>query len=89
MKPLAVFLDFASLKPADLDISALQALPLTLQLHDHTDVGNTISRLQNATIAISNKVVIDAAVMAACPQLKLIAITATGIVTARTLVRLE
>lgn len=79
MRPRAVFLDFASLKPADLDISALQALPLDLQLHEHTDAGDTIARLHNASIAISNKVVIDAAVMAACPALKLIAVTATGI----------
>lgn len=79
MRPRAVFLDFASLKPADLDLSGLQALPLDLQLHEHTDAGGTIERLQNASIAISNKVVIDAAVMAACPALKLIAVTATGI----------
>lgn len=79
MRQRAVFLDFASLKPADLDLSGLQALPLDLQLHEHTDAGDTMARLQNASIAISNKVVIDASVMASCPALKLIAVTATGI----------
>ncbi len=78
MSHKAVFLDFSSLHPADLDISALRALPLELVLHETTDASAAISRLQNATIAISNKVVIDAGVMAACPALRFIAITATG-----------
>lgn len=74
----AVFLDYASLNPADLDMSALRALPLDLVLHESSHSSDTITRLQNATIAISNKVVIDADVMAACPQLRFIAVTATG-----------
>jgi glycerate dehydrogenase len=74
----AVFLDYASLNPADLDISALRALPLDLILHDSSPARDTTNRLQNATIAITNKVVIDADVMAKCPQLGFIAVTATG-----------
>ncbi|MDF3031610.1 MAG: glycerate dehydrogenase [Moraxellaceae bacterium] len=74
----AVFLDFASLQPDDLDTSALTALPLDLTLHPHTRPHETVARLQSAQIAITNKTVIDAAVLAACPQLRFIAVTATG-----------
>ncbi|OOE88345.1 D-2-hydroxyacid dehydrogenase [Salinivibrio sharmensis] len=42
----------------------------------HKDV---IARLQKADIAITNKVVIDETVLAACPNLKLIAVAATGV----------
>jgi glycerate dehydrogenase len=51
--------------------------------HHWTDYPSTaphqiIPRLQQADIAITNKVVIDQAVLAHCPKLKYIAITATG-----------
>ncbi|MDI1301809.1 MAG: D-2-hydroxyacid dehydrogenase [bacterium] len=75
----AVFLDYASLRPADLDISALESLPVHLLRHDHSSGAETLARLRDADIAISNKVVIDAAVIAACPRLKLIAVPATGL----------
>lgn len=78
MNPGAVFLDAASLKPDDLDLSPLQALPVSLTLHDHTASGETLERLRDADIAITNKVVIDAAIMAACPRLRLITVIATG-----------
>lgn len=79
-RPLkAVFLDFASLSPEDLDLAPLKALPVELVLHDRTAAADTAARLQDADIAITNKVLIDSAVMAACPRLKLIAVTATGI----------
>lgn len=42
---------------------------------DHTDVA---ARLRGATIAVSNKVVIDAAAMTQVPTLKFIAVCATG-----------
>ena len=74
----AVFLDFASLQPDDLDTAALTSLPLDLALHAHTRPDETVARLQHAQIAITNKTVVDAAVMAACPQLRFIAVTATG-----------
>ena len=74
----AVLLDRASLHPDDLDFSALAALPLALTCHEHTPATATAARLAGAEIAITNKVVIDAAVMAACPDLRCIAVTATG-----------
>ncbi|MDQ8037715.1 MAG: D-2-hydroxyacid dehydrogenase, partial [Pedobacter sp.] len=69
---------YASLNPADLDFSGLRGLPLDLVLHENTAAADTIARLQGASIAISNKVLIDAEVIAACPELRFIAITATG-----------
>lgn len=74
----AVFLDADSLKPADLDMGSLRSLPLTLVLHDRTLPAETAGRLADAEIAITNKVAIDAAVMAAAPRLRLIAVAATG-----------
>ncbi|MGC4094334.1 MAG: D-2-hydroxyacid dehydrogenase [Polyangiaceae bacterium] len=76
--PKAVFLDYASLNPADLDFTGLRSLPLDLVLHENTSAVDTIARLQGASIAISNKVIIDADVIAACPELRFIAVTATG-----------
>lgn len=78
MKPRAVFLDFASLQPADLDLQPLLELPVELILHEQTTPAETASRLCDADIAIANKTVIDERVMAACPRLRLIAVTATG-----------
>lgn len=77
--PRAVFLDHASLQPVDLDMSALKSLPVNLVLHDHTSRDETITRLRDADIAITNKVAIDAGIIAACPHLKFIAVTATGL----------
>jgi glycerate dehydrogenase len=46
--------------------------------HDQTDASDVVARLQQATIAITNKVPIDAASIAALPELQLIAVAATG-----------
>lgn len=74
----AVFLDFATLQPSDLSLSKLESLPVTLARYEQTLPSETAARLAGATIAITNKVVIDEAVMNAVPSLKLIAVTATG-----------
>lgn len=46
--------------------------------HAHTDPAQVLERLQGATIAITNKVALRAEVLAQLPQLKLIAVAATG-----------
>lgn len=46
--------------------------------HDATPQGLVARRLAGAAIAVTNKVRIDAAVLAACPTLRLVAIAATG-----------
>lgn len=75
----AVFLDRDSLHPDDLDFSALTAVCPDLVCYAQTAPADTAARLRTATIAISNKVDLTADVIAAAPQLRLIAITATGV----------
>lgn len=74
----AVFLDHQSLDLGDLDLSPLQRPFDNLQLFASTQPEQVAERLQGATAVISNKVMIDAAAMAANPQLKLILVAATG-----------
>ena len=74
----AVFLDHQSLDLGDLDLSPLHAQFDTLQLHATTHPDQVAERLQGAVAVISNKVMLDAATLAANPQLKLILVAATG-----------
>ncbi|MFZ6045252.1 2-hydroxyacid dehydrogenase [Pseudomonas sp. CR3202] len=74
----AVFLDHASLDLGDLDLTPLRQAFSKLQLHPQTASEQVAERLHGAQVAISNKVRIDAAAMAANPQLKLILVAATG-----------
>ncbi|SEN29879.1 glycerate dehydrogenase [Pseudomonas sp. ok272] len=74
----AVFLDHPSLDLGDLDLSSLRDCFSELQLFAQTEPDQVAERLQGATVAITNKIVIDAAAMAANPELKLILISATG-----------
>jgi len=74
----AAFLDHPSLDLGDLDLAPLRNCFDELQLFAHTTPDQVIERLKDATVAITNKVVIDAAAMAASPALKLILISATG-----------
>lgn len=74
----AVFLDHTSLDLGDLDFSALRECFSELTLHASTTADQVIERLQGAQVAISNKIMIDAATFAACPDLKLVLVTATG-----------
>lgn len=75
----AVFLDHSSLDLGDLDLSSLSACFADLQLYPHSTQAQTIERLQGVQVAISNKVPLTAEVFAACPELKLILVAATGI----------
>lgn len=74
----AVFLDHTSLDLGDLDLSALRENFSDLQLHSSSTPQQVIERLQGAQVAITNKTMIDASTFAACPDLKLVLITATG-----------
>ncbi|MCL6700242.1 2-hydroxyacid dehydrogenase [Pseudomonas sp. T1.Ur] len=74
----AVFLDHPSLDLGDLDLGPLRECFSELQLFAGTRQDEVAARLRGATVAITNKVVIDAAAMAANPGLKLILISATG-----------
>lgn len=74
----AVFLDYRSLDLGDLDMTPLREPFTDLVLHEQSASQQVIERLQGASVAISNKVVIDAAVLAACPDLRLVLVAATG-----------
>ena len=76
--PRAVFLDHASLDLGDLDLAPLRQVFGELILHDASTREQVAERLQGAQVAISNKVRLDADTLAACPELKLILVSATG-----------
>ncbi|WP_278407630.1 2-hydroxyacid dehydrogenase [Pseudomonas rhodesiae] len=74
----AVFLDHPSLDLGDLDLSQLRDSFTELQLFSDTTPQNVLERLQGAQVAISNKIVLNAQTLAACPDLRLILVSATG-----------
>ena len=74
----AVFLDHSSLDLGDLDLSRLRGCFDELQLHPATAPHEVAERLQGASVAITNKVHLDATALAACPDLRLILVSATG-----------
>lgn len=74
----AVFLDHPSLDLGDLDLSPLRNTFSELQLYTDTTPDNIIERLQGASVVISNKILLNATTLAACPDLKLILVAATG-----------
>jgi len=74
----AVFLDHPSLDLGDLDLSQLRDSFTELQLFSDTTPQNVLERLLGAQVAISNKIVLNAQTLAACPDLRLILVSATG-----------
>jgi glycerate dehydrogenase len=74
----AVILDEKSFNPGDLNLDGLIALLDSWDRYDATTSQQRLERLQNATVAIANKVVFDADLLTKLPKLKLILLTATG-----------
>ncbi len=72
-----VLLDADTLRGADL--SALQLPGCTLEIYPSTTATELPARLQKATVVITNKVLLDAAMLALAPHLQLICVAATGI----------
>ncbi len=73
-----VVLDGHGINPGDLSWEFLSPFG-QFQIYDNTcDMAQTISRLQGVQIALTNKVPINAEIMTACPDLKLICVLATG-----------
>ena len=64
----AVFLDHTSLDLGDLDLSALRNSFSDLQLCAQTTPDQVVERLQGASVAISNKIMLNAQTLAACPN---------------------
>jgi glycerate dehydrogenase len=73
-----VVLDLDTLRPDDLSLAGLLATLPEWQCHPATLPGETASRLGGCQVAVTNKVVIGAAEMAAAPALRLICVSATG-----------
>ena len=74
-----VFLDSASLDLGDLDFSSLRAAAREqLQLYPSTLPEQVAERIADAEIVISNKVRLDAALIANAPKLRFINVSATG-----------
>lgn len=72
-----VVLDGGLLNPGDLSWEPLHALG-EVTIYDTTPVDKAAQRLRDADIAITNKVAFSEDLLAHCPQLKCIAVTATG-----------
>jgi glycerate dehydrogenase len=72
-----VVLDGHTLNPGDLDWKGVEALG-ACKIYPRTAPDERQARLADADIAVSNKVRIDKALIAALPKLKYIAVTATG-----------
>ena len=78
MSDTIVFLDRDTTDRGDMDLSALESLG-DIVYHAITKPSETASRVSDATIILTNKVVIGEAEMEAAPHLKLIQVVATGI----------
>lgn len=79
MKKPAVILDFSSLYPGDLDTRSLETAFDPLRIYQASAPEQVAERLRDSHTAITNKVLLDARTLAACPHLRLILVTATGV----------
>ena len=75
----AVFLDRDTLDRGDLDFSALDDLCPGWIGHGRTGPAERLEHIDAAPIVIANKVEIDAAILDACPGIRLINVVATGV----------
>lgn len=73
-----VFLDVASVDRGDITWSPLKAFSHQWMWHEVTTSQQTLERIIDADLVISNKVVLDRLLLEACRDLKLICIAATG-----------
>lgn len=77
--PNAVFPDFATVSRGDIDLRALKATGIELELHDLTPQEQLAERITSADILITNKLRIGPAELAAAPRLRLVCLSATGV----------
>jgi glycerate dehydrogenase len=76
----AVFFDFGSVaEGGDLDPARLRVALPGIEIFDETREAELAPRLAGRAVAIANKVQFSDALMAVSPELKLIALTATGV----------
>ncbi len=72
-----VVLDSYAINPGDLTWKELEKLG-DLVLYDRTSADQTVNRSKEADAILTNKVVVDSAVMSALPNLKYVGVLATG-----------
>ena len=72
-----VFLELDSL-PKRINLQAITA-GHHLQTYANTEAEQVLKRIQNANIVVVNKIILDKTILSACPNLKMIAVSATGI----------
>ncbi len=75
---LGVFLDRDTVDNGDMDLSVLEAQLPEWRFYGITSAAELHPRIANATVIISNKVLLDDEALAAAPHLRLICIAATG-----------
>ncbi|MEX2149801.1 MAG: D-2-hydroxyacid dehydrogenase [Steroidobacteraceae bacterium] len=75
----AVFLDFGTVSSGDLSTASLEQVLPGILLHEQTPPDQIAARVAGFEAVLANKSVIDGAAIAANPQLRLIALTATGV----------
>lgn len=75
----AVFLDFASIHPDDLDVSELNASAEDWRYIANTKPADVLSTIGNADVVVVNKVQLDRQVISSAKKLKLICAAATGV----------
>jgi glycerate dehydrogenase len=75
----AVFLDFGTVSNGDLDTGPLERVLPGIVIHQQTMAEQVAGRIAGFEVVFANKAVIDRVAIAANPQLRLIALTATGV----------
>jgi len=75
----SAFLDFGTVSNGDLDTGALLTALPGLVIHEQTPQQEVSARIAGCEVVLLNKCRISREMMAANPQLKLIALTATGV----------
>ncbi len=75
----AVFLDFASVHPDDLDVSVLEHVIPNWQWRNNTRAEDVADAIAAADLVVVNKVVLNAHHLASAKNLKLICAAATGV----------
>ena len=75
----SVFLDFGTVSSGDLDTGPLERVLPGIVIHERTPQPDVPARVAGFEAVLANKSVIDGATIRANPQLRLIALTATGV----------
>jgi glycerate dehydrogenase len=73
-----VFLDLETVDPGDLDLSQLRGALPRWTLHPHTTPAEVAARIAEASVVVTNKVVLGRVELEAAAALRLICVAATG-----------